>query len=221
MNKSFVFYYFIYLVFILGIGFGFANNPDLPKIVEETKKTIGSYEAITPIVYLLLIIIAIVIPPLPDIPFVFAGAVTLPFIIGIILTIIGYTVSATINFYIGRYLADKILKIFTTKNDRKQINILSTYINLRSVFIFRSIPGISFGLISYASGFASLSYKKYILSTMVPTVIYILLIFYFIDHLLSKPSILSSVSLISVLVLTIFPLLLRFKSFNRWIKSVK
>lgn len=221
MNKSFFLYYFAYLVFILSFGLGFANNPDLPKIINETKNTINNYGPVSPIIYLLIVIIAIVIPPLPDIPFVFAGAITLPVFLGIALTIVGYTVSASINFFIGRYLSDKILKIFTTKNDRDQINTFSEYINFRSVFIFRSIPGISFGLISYASGFASLSFRKYIISTMIPTIVYIIAIFYFIDQILSDLSILSIVSLISVLLLVIFPLLLRLNTFNQWIKSAK
>ncbi len=221
MNKTFVFYYLIYLAFILTLGFGFSNNPDLLKLIESTKSSISNYGALSPIVYIFIVSFAILIPPLPDVPFILAGGVSFPFFVGVISTIIAFFISATINFYIGRYFTEKVLKLLTTKNDRSQINSFSEYINTRSVLIFRSLPGVSFGLVSYASGISNLSYKKYLIATMIPTVIYIFLIFYFINEIIYSTQTLAIISLFSVLVLVVFPLLLQINSFKNWIKMTK
>ncbi len=203
------------------LGFGFSNNPDILKITDSTKTSISNYGVWSPIVYIILVCFAILIPPLPDIPFILGGGLSFPFFVGVISTILAFFISATVNFYIGRYFTEKILKLLTTKNDRSQINSFSEYINTRSVLIFRSLPGVSFGLVSYASGISTLSYKKYLIATMIPTVIYIFLIFYFINEIIYSTQTLAIVSLFSVLILVVFPLLLQIKSFKNWIKMSK
>lgn len=221
MNKTFVIYYLAYLAFIILFAFGFSNNPNSQTLISDLKSTINSFGALSPIVYIILVCLAIIIPPLPDTPFILVGGVSLAFPVAVISALVAFTIGASINFYIGRYFSEKILRLVTTKNDRKQIDSFSKYINTRSVFIFRSLPGISFGLVSYAAGFSHLSYRKYLIATMIPTLFYIVLVFYFIDEIISNQGLFPAISLFSIFVLIVFPLLFKIKRFNSWIKMSK
>jgi len=221
LNKTFVIYYLAYLAFIILFAFGFSNNPNSQTLISDLKSTINSFGALSPIVYIILVCLAIIIPPLPDTPFILVGGVSLAFPVAVISALVAFTIGASINFYIGRYFSEKILRLVTTKNDRKQIDSFSKYINTRSVFIFRSLPGISFGLVSYAAGFSHLSYRKYLIATMIPTLFYIVLVFYFIDEIISNQGLFPAISLFSIFVLIVFPLLFKIKRFNSWIKMSK
>lgn len=221
MRKTFFLYYLVYVSFIIVFAFGLNIDSDSKALIDRLKTIISQYGILSPIVYILIVCLAILIPPIPDSPFILAGGISLAFPVAVISASIAFAISATVNFYIGRYFSEKLLRLITTENDRAQINSFSKYINTRSVFIFRLLPGISFGLISYASGFSKLVYKKYLVATMVPTVIYTLIVFYFIDQLIFSPNIFLIVSLISVGILLIFPLLMQIKSFDRWIKMSK
>lgn len=221
MSKTFVIYYLSYLAFIILFAFVFSSNPNSQTLISDLKTTISSYGVFSPIVYIFLVCLAILIPPLPDTPFILVGGLTLAFPVAVISALIAFTISASVNFYVGRYFSEKIMKLVTTKNDRLQINSFSKYINTRSVFIFRILPGISFGLVSYAAGFAELSYKKYLTATMIPTFLYVVLIFYFIDEITSNQAVFPIFSLFSILVLIILPLLLRIERFNNWIKMTE
>lgn len=221
INKTLIIYYFVYIVFIIVFAFSFSNTQNSLVLINDLKISINQYGILSPIIYIILVCLAIVVPPLPDTPFILVGGIAFAFPIAVLSAIIAFAISATINFYIGRYFVEKILKFITTKNDRNQINSFSSYINARSVLIFRSLPGISFGLVSFAAGFSNISYKKYIIATMIPTIIYVVLVFYFIDEIVNNPAIFSLVSFASILVLIAIPFLVQIKWVTNWIKKSK
>lgn len=139
---------------------------------ELTLRTMPLYLA--PLLYMLLLIIAILISPIPSSPLaILAGAVFGPWL-GMLYTLIGATLGATFAFTLARYFLNDSFKerlhVFhwyrvLEKTEERKIAYL--------IGITRLLPQVSFDLVSYAAGLTSVSMRTFALATflgMIPIV---------------------------------------------------
>ena len=143
----------LFLIIIVFFFFGkinyFFNN--IEKILENT-------EGFNVLIYILLMIIAILIAPIPSSPLVIlAGSFFGPFY-GMLYTLIGATIGAvlaflTSRFFLHDYLSKKIEKNNFYKKikgkDNKNIAVL--------IFLSRLMPYMSFDIVSYVAGLTNIN----------------------------------------------------------------
>lgn len=104
-----------------------------------------------------------VLSPLPSSIIVLVGGYLFNPLFMIILTIIGESLGATSNFFIGR----KIGKSFILKHSRKLRKMFEMYgehINPQTVFFLAMIPVGTSNITGYLAGMSELKYKRYIIS---------------------------------------------------------
>lgn len=195
---------------------GFATG-DTGQLVIDLKSTVTSFGMLGPVLYSLMIFIAILIPPIPDVPFVAVGAATFNYYTSVIFGLLGYFFAATVNFYISRFLSERLLKYLTTKHDRTQITKFSRYINFKSLVFFRLVPGISFGLISYAAGFTKVQYRQYILATVLGTTPWVLIAFLYINQILDNKEVFSTIGIFSAVILILLPIFAKVPKIKNWL----
>ncbi len=119
---------------------------------------------ISPIIYILIMAITIVISPIPSAPLAAASGVLFGLTFGTIYSLIGAEIGAIISFYISRVFGRKFIeKIF-----HKHIVLYDAHTeNQIAYFIFfsRLLPIFHFDIISYGAGLTGVSLKKFALST--------------------------------------------------------
>ncbi len=138
--------------------------------VESAKKIIMSYGIISPIVYMLIMAIAIVVSPIPSVPLAVASGALFGPALGTIYSLIGAETGAIISFYIarvfGRVFVERILHrhiIFCDSCTEKYIAYF--------IFFSRMLPIFHFDIISYGAGLTKITLKKFAVATffgMVP-----------------------------------------------------
>jgi len=121
------------------------------------------------------VVLAVVIGPIPTVPFTVALGVSQGWLVGSVLAIVGAMTGALAAFVIARFIArDTVAEwlggravLCRSCSDRLLFGI---------VLVARLIPVVSFALISYAAGLTAMSLRAYLLATflgMLPmTVVY-------------------------------------------------
>ncbi|MDA3855937.1 MAG: TVP38/TMEM64 family protein [Candidatus Woesearchaeota archaeon] len=141
--------------------------------LEKTKEYILNFGIFAPLVYILIMAIAIIISPIPSFPLAVISGVIFGTLNGVIYTLIGAEIGAITAFYLARKLGRKyILKKFKNKLEfieKIPENLLALYI-----FIFRLFPFFQFDIVSYGAGLTKIKLIKFATVTffgMIPMVI--------------------------------------------------
>jgi len=119
-----------------------------------------------PIVYILAMIVAIVISPIPSSPLaIFAGTVFgLGF--GMLWTMIGAVSGAVIAFYIARIFGRPLVVKFVSE---KELNAVESQFPEHhiawGIFFLRLLPLPFFDAVSYAAGLTKVSFKNFLAAT--------------------------------------------------------
>lgn len=117
-----------------------------------------------PILFMALMVTAVVISPLPDLPLVIAGGAAFGTTMGTAYSVIGAEIGAIVSFLIGRTLGQEILTKLLRANvvfcERCSDRHLAIF-----VFLSRLIPLFSFDLISYGAGLTNMSLRTFALVT--------------------------------------------------------
>ena len=158
--------------------------PSISQYYNNAESFIKNSGVYAPIVYGLLMIIAILIAPIPASPLAIISGIIFGPWLGMIYTLISATIGACIAFLLARFFIrdyllryyenNKLYKKFEGKND---INI--AYI----VFLTRLMPQVSFDVVSYLAGLTKLRLRWFALATflgMIP----IVFIFSFFGYLI-------------------------------------
>lgn len=161
-----------------------------------------------PIVYILAMVIAIVIAPIPSSPLaIFAGNVFGVWF-GMLLTMIGATLGATIAFYIARFFGRPIVVKFVSKEKLEKVEHYFSERNLVfAIFLLRLVPLPFFDAVSYAAGLTHVSFRGFALSTVFGLVPLVFLFSYTGDVFTEN---IVAVSIIIILVSIILPVLVPF-----------
>lgn len=117
-----------------------------------------------PLVYIVVMVIAIVISPIPSLPLdIAAGAFFGPFL-GTIYSVIGALVGSVISFLIARFLGRKLVEKLL-KGHINFCTICSDKILTKMVFISRLLPMVSFDVVSYGAGLTKMSLFRFSIAT--------------------------------------------------------
>jgi len=138
----------------------------LPGDPRQLRDWIQSTGSIAPLLYIGLLALAIVIPPIPSIPLDLAAGLTFGLFWGTVYTLLGAELGGLIAFLLARHLgrpwlarhlsARAMRTIDTTAEDR---------LGGLGLGLMRLLPVFDFDLVSYAAGLTLLSTRCYALAT--------------------------------------------------------
>jgi uncharacterized membrane protein YdjX (TVP38/TMEM64 family) len=142
--------------FILDIGSYFSP--------EKIQNLLSEAGGLAPVVYILVMALAVVISPMPSLPLdIAAGAFFGPFL-GTIYSSLGALGGAVVSFMIARFLGREFMERFLGGH----INFCTACSNkllTKIVFFSRLLPIVSFDIVSYGAGLTKMSLKNFTLAT--------------------------------------------------------
>lgn len=123
---------------------------------------------LAPFIVILLRILAMVIPPIPGGIFSYALIPTFGWLLSYIYAFIGVTIGAVIAFVIARKFREPLIAKFVPLQQlHKWENQLSSRTEFMAFLIIRLTTGPIMDFISYVAGLTRISFKKFLLVTMI------------------------------------------------------
>ncbi len=138
-----------------------------PEQIEIWLADSGSF---APVLYMLIMCMAVVISPIPSLPLDIAAGAFFGPVLGTIYSVAGALGGAVISFMIARFLGRELVEKYLGGH----VNFCescSDKILTKIVFLSRLLPVVSFDIISYGAGLTKMSLKKFSVATflgMVP-----------------------------------------------------
>lgn len=161
-----------------------------------------------PVVYALLIAIAVVVSQIPGVPLtIAAGALWGPFP-ALLYSVLGGFIGAMIAYFLGRTLGRSIMKVLVGKvmvfnKDRGEV-----FIGLM-IFVSRILPLFPFDIISYAAGVSGLRVGLYATVTFLGMIPSTLLLTYLGSAFTVSLPLALGISAAATVVLVVVPLMIR------------
>jgi len=161
------------------------------------KKIFVLYENVEPliqspygvVIYMVLIVLAILIAPIPTSPLVILAGITFGPWKGMIYTLISATIGAVFAFLISRFFLGEIIRKKVENNVfYKKIKGKDNKNILRIILITRLMPQVSFDLVSYVAGLTGIKVISFAIVTfigMIPIVFLMSFFGYLIEPFLS------------------------------------
>lgn len=172
------------------------------------QNAILSFGILSPLVYILIMAIAIVVSPIPSMPLAAASGIIWGRYLGTLYSVVGAEIGAIVSFLIARNLGRvAIEKIFHV-----HINFSGRYVERKitlAIFIARLFPFFQFDIVSYGAGLTKISLRNFALATffgMIP-VTFLCACFgksFFIGNFLSI-----AISLVLIASILIVPILIK------------
>lgn len=139
---------------------------------ENMRSALLSLGIAGPLIYIAVIAFAVIVVPIPSIPFVLVAGYVYGPAAALAFTVTGGTLGSLAAFFLARKLGRERVKKWLSKIDT--INILDrfdTKLGFIAVLATRLTPLISFDIVSYAAGLTNISAGKFAIATalgMVP-----------------------------------------------------
>ena len=143
--------------------------------------------ALAPAVYVLLMVLAIVLTPIPSVPLDIAAGLAFGLFWGTVWTLVGAEIGALIAFGLARHLGRGWLASKLGQERIGKVDALAEQMGGRAVFLMRLLPAFNFDWVSYAAGLTSMSVRTFAAATflgMLPPVVAIVAVG---DLLVSRP----------------------------------
>ncbi len=156
--------------------------------------------ALAPAVYVLLMVLAIVLTPIPSVPLDIAAGLAFGLFWGTVWTLLGAEIGALIAFWLARRLGRRWLAGRLGQERIEKVDALAEQMGGRAVFLMRLLPAFNFDWVSYAAGLTSMSVRTFAVATflgMLPPVVAIVAVG---DLLLTDPALSALVFGVLVLV---------------------
>jgi uncharacterized membrane protein YdjX (TVP38/TMEM64 family) len=125
-----------------------------------------SYGALSPAVFVGLMVLQAVIVPIPSTPLVMAGGILFGVYKGTLLSWIGATLGALIDFHLGRRLGGPFVERVLSEEDRKEVNRFAEKRGFYAIFLTHLVPGVSIDVISYGAGLTGMPYSTFFWATV-------------------------------------------------------
>jgi len=166
--------------------------------------------ALAPLVYIIIMAIAIVVSPIPSLPLdIAAGAFFGPFL-GTVYSLIGALSGAVISFIIARYIGREFLERFL-KGHINFCERCSDRVLTKIVFLSRLLPVVSFDIVSYGAGLTKMSMRKFSIATFLGMIPLTFVYNYFGSVLVFSKGLTFVLGIILVVLLFVMP---------RWIEKM-
>ncbi len=120
-----------------------------------------------PFISLLLMVISVLIPPLPAFVPTFANGLLFGAFWGGVLSWLSALLGATLAFYLARKLGRPVVERVASKESLTWVDGFFARYGAPAVITTRIIPIVSYGVVSYAAGLTSMSFKIYLLGTAI------------------------------------------------------
>ena len=127
-----------------------------------------------PLVFIVFLVVAVVISPVPSVPLDIAAGLTFGLFWGTVYVLIGAELGALIAFLIARRLGRPRLARRLPATAMASIDSLTARRGVRALILMRLLPVFNFDWVSYAAGLTSLSVRAFALATfvgMIPPVV--------------------------------------------------
>ncbi len=152
-----------------------ANSPEFKKFVESSS-------VLGPLAVISYIITAHVFAPLLGSPVAFLSSTIFGIARTMLFIYVAGLISSTLNFYISRKLGRKWVKKLAGEKNLEEIDKFLEVLDIRMLILGRVFGFAVFDIISYATGFTKMSFKKYFLVTVIfPLIPLSILVFVFKD----------------------------------------
>ena len=155
-------------IFVIVYGLALYGGFEIREANAENQNFISSFlaqhQSISWLLYVGLLVVA-VMSPLPDSIVILAGGFLFGPIIGTLLTIVGQSIGASIDFILAR----KLGRAFVVKKFPKSAALVDSYshkLGWQTIFLMRLLPTLSFDMLSYVAGLSALTFRKYLLATL-------------------------------------------------------
>lgn len=151
----------------------------------KAREFVASYGIWAPLVFVLVQIFGCIVAPIPGNILMMSGGFLFGVPMGVALSVIGLFIGSLITFSLARVLGRPFVEKLADPEDLEAADKFFEEKGFYAVLIFRLIPVISLDLVSYGMGLTSMSFKDYVLATiigMIPgAILYTLLGDVFID----------------------------------------
>jgi len=134
--------------------------------ISYIQETVRSFGILAPIIYMLIMAIAIIVSPIPSMPLTAASGVIWGPYLGAFYSVIGAEIGAIISFLIARQLGRIIIERmlhkhinFCNKCTEKNITVI--------VLIARLFPFFQFDIISYGAGLTNIKLSNFAWATFI------------------------------------------------------
>ena len=133
---------------------------------EKLQTLIGSYGALAPAIYILIYALAPVLF-LPGLPITIVGGIVFGPIWGVVYTITGATIGASLAFLVARYGARDWISAKLTGPKWEKLDSEVAQHGWKVVAFTRLIPAFPFNLLNYAFGLTKVSFLQYAVTSFV------------------------------------------------------
>ena len=131
---------------------------------EKLRALIAGYGALAPAIYILIYALAPVLL-LPGLPITIVGGILFGPFWGVVYTITGATIGASLAFLVARYVARDWVAAKLTGPKWEKLDSEVAQHGWKVVAFTRLIPAFPFNLLNYAFGLTKVSFAHYVLAT--------------------------------------------------------
>jgi len=157
-----IFFIISTIIIIFFLIFKKINFPDI-NFIREFIQSMGFF---APLVFILIMIVAIIISPIPSLPLtIVSGLIWGPYL-GTLYSVTGALIGAIISFSIAR----KIGRATVEKMLRQDINFCNIWTDNKMFWIVlfaRLFPFFQFDIVSYGAGITKMSYSQFAMATLI------------------------------------------------------
>jgi len=140
---------------------------------------IKSSGVFAPLLILVLYVITIVFAPLTGFPIVVLTIAALGPLATVVINVFAIFFGGTINYYISKRYGRKVIRKLIGRGGLEKVDALVVKFDLEMLILTRLFQCFLFEWISYAAGLTKISYKAYIVITMLGSIPYLTLLYVF------------------------------------------
>lgn len=161
-NLLFIGIFLLVVILVLSLReTGFQFSP------EQTAALIKSWGVIAPLVYVGVVIVSVIIPPLTHLPFMLVMLRVFGFWVTYFSLLMGSVFGATFAFLVARRFGRPVVLRLVGKKGMAKVDELTEVIGWKTLLVLRLFAGGLFDYASYAAGLTSLSFSIFVLVTLI------------------------------------------------------
>ena len=152
---TFIFLLFYYLTPLSGL---FAEP-------ENIKAFVLSYEKWAVLVYVLLSILVVVSPPLPNEIVTISGGIIFGFWTALIFGLIARVIGSSINYWLGTKIGKGVYVKLISQEEQEKLKKYTEKFGWQTAFLCRWLPSMDTDLIAYMAGIVKMKYSTFIIAS--------------------------------------------------------
>jgi len=153
------------IVSVSGIVVARITNTDIsPAALRAALLQLGVF---APLALIVMLAAVLVVPAIPASIFQIGAGLAFGSWLGLLCVLIADGIGASVGFLLARYWGKSILTRYLDSETQSQLTGLTARISWRGVILLRLLPGPAYPLVSFAAGFSSISYPRYIVASFI------------------------------------------------------